>query len=239
MAELSTPLAAADERYGEAIAWFDGQEQTTYRELSAAVMHRVAQLRHAGLRPAERVAFLPQADFSTLCAFWAVVACGAVACPISARFPADKQAELAARIGARWLSDYGDRTGPAPSPEELLTDDQAPATIILSSGSTGEAKAIVHSWQAHAASAEGALRNMPLGVGDRWVAVSSASIQRVHKTPEKAGGGGRGGDERKPPVSIPLPFDEAVEGLLAVDPRAKKKPEPKPPAKKKPGRGKK
>ncbi len=169
MAELSTPLAAAHERYGEAIAWFDGQEQYTYRELSAAVMRRAAQLRHAGLRPTERVAFLPQADFSTLCAFWAVVTCGAVACPISTRFPADKQAELVARLGARWLSDYGDRTGPAPTPEELLTDDQAPATVILSSGSTGEAKAIVHSWQAHVASAEGALRNMPLGVGDRWV----------------------------------------------------------------------
>lgn len=37
---------------------------------------------------------------------------------------------------------------------------------------------------------------------------------------------------RKPPVRIPLPFDQAIEGLLAV------KPKKKPGAKKKPGKGK-
>jgi hypothetical protein len=30
--------------------------------------------------------------------------------------------------------------------------------------------------------------------------------------------------QRKPPVRIPLPFDTAVEGLLAIKPSAKKKP---------------
>lgn len=48
----------------------------------------------------------------------------------------------------------------------------------------------------------------------------------------------RGDGGRKPPVKIPLSFDKAVEGLLAVDPKGPVESARKKPAKKKPGRKK-
>ncbi|MEM7785892.1 MAG: AMP-binding protein, partial [Planctomycetota bacterium] len=48
-------------------------------------------------------------------------------------------------------------------------DEHAPATIILSSGSTGAPKPVIHSLAAHVVSATGSAKNLPLYPGDRWL----------------------------------------------------------------------
>jgi O-succinylbenzoic acid--CoA ligase len=48
-------------------------------------------------------------------------------------------------------------------------DDRAVATIVFSSGSTSQPKAIAHDLHAHLASASGSNQNLPIGMNDRWL----------------------------------------------------------------------
>jgi hypothetical protein len=57
----------------------------------------------------------------------------------------------------------------------------------------------------------------------------------VKRTEAAAIGRPRKNRQRKPPVRIPLPFDRAVEGLLAVAPKKKAKRKKKPGPKAEPG----
>ncbi len=73
-------------------------------------------------------------------------------------------------VAAKPLLGLGDRLD---SPAEVLEthpfDWNRPATILMTSGSTGEPKFVVHSFANHHASAVAANRNIPLGPGDRWL----------------------------------------------------------------------
>ena len=165
---MTWPLAEAAHHYPQAIAYDGPDGCCTYEELMQAVERRIARLQGAGVGPGEFIAMKPGNDLATLESFWALLGCGSVACPISPRFPPDKRRSVGEMLRAVWLQEVLDRPS-ARRRCEIHFDPRRPATVILSSGSTGEPKAVVHCWQAHAASAAGAARNMPLAVGDRWL----------------------------------------------------------------------
>jgi len=128
----------------------------------------------ANLHPGDHVAWCPRNDLEALMMFWAFQQRGCVTCPISDRFPIETRKEIVRRIDAQWVpglltKDLKDSPKAAASPSNRTDDRQRPATIILSSGTTGAPKAIVHTLAAHIENATGAATNMPLGPGDRWL----------------------------------------------------------------------
>ena len=161
---MTLPIQSAAQEYPDQLAYDDGIHQIKYSELEDALSK--LWVSNVGLEPGDHVAWCPRNDFDSFLTFWALQRMGCVACPISHRFPDAKRKEIVQRIDAKWLPELSESTGRETEPK--LADVTQPATIILSSGSTGVPKAIVHSMAAHIASAKGAAINMPLAPGDRW-----------------------------------------------------------------------
>lgn len=158
-------LVESCEAHGDAIAYQDGSQAVSYGDLLSLVERQSAALAAAGVGCGDRITWCPRNDLETLVAFWSIFALGAVACPISHRFPRPRQVEIANRLRASWLP----TVVPDETSQDVLFNGDIPATVILSSGSMGEPKAIVHTLEAHIASARGAACNMPLCVGDSWL----------------------------------------------------------------------
>jgi len=159
-----SPIHSATQKHPHCIAFDDGVGQIRYADLKDALSQTPA-MQLSDLHPGDHIAWCPQNDRDAFLTFWALQLRGCVACPISHRFPAAKRDEVVARIDAKWLSDFSEKETIPTAP----AIQGAPVTIILSSGSTGVPKAIVHSMEAHVASAKGAATNMPLAAGDRWL----------------------------------------------------------------------
>jgi O-succinylbenzoic acid--CoA ligase len=160
-------IKTAAQKHPDQLAFDDGENQIKYSDLEDLLAK--SQFSNLGLQSGEHVAWCPRNDFESLQFFWALQRIGCVACPISHRFPAEIRAEIVERIDAKWLPALVDSLKSSFAPRENATFMAPKATIILSSGSTGIPKAIVHSMAAHVANAEGVATNMPLGSGDRWL----------------------------------------------------------------------
>ncbi len=161
---IFSPIHLSTQKHPQQIAFDDGVVQIMYADLKDALSQTPA-MQLSGFQAADHVAWCPRNDCDAFLTFWALQLRGCVACPISHRFPEATRDEVVARIDARWLSDFSEKETKSTAP----AIQNAPVTIILSSGSTGAPKAIVHSMEAHVASAEGAATNMPLAAGDRWL----------------------------------------------------------------------
>lgn len=157
----------------------------SYAEFGQRVSRLCRALRRRGVGNGSRVGLMLAPGPDALALYFALPRIGACACPISARLPASQAARQLTRIGADCV--IVDESAlcdvPAMTVGELVADarpagdseggaeiswEQA-ATIVHTSGSTGELKAIVHSCRAHYYSAKGANENLPIGPGTRWM----------------------------------------------------------------------
>ena len=163
---MTIPIDSAAVNHPSALAFDDGALRITYADLIDLVSRsRVSRL--SDLRAGDHVAWCPRNDVDALVTFWSLLRRGCVVCPTSHRFPESTRREMFGRIDAKWLLDL---TAELPISESASSRSaELPSTIIFSSGTTGIPKAVVHSLEAHIASALGAGINMPLGSGDRWL----------------------------------------------------------------------
>ncbi len=164
--------AAAE--HPDQLAFEHGTLRATYAELmrDLSMAGSAFDRKIANLPARQHVAWNPRNDFVAFRSFWGIQRQSRVACPVSHRFPEVTRKEIVARLDACWLDDEFNLVGAEESARNDFQQNSRsapPATIILSSGSTGVPKAIMHSMAAHVASAEGAAKNMPLLPGDRWL----------------------------------------------------------------------
>ena len=166
---MTLPILTAAREHPGRIAFLDKDVRIDYAELKQAIQkHQV--MRHPKVKPGDHVAWCPDNDLDAFLTFWSLLCRGAVACPISHRFPIGRQQEIAARLDAHWLPELLAVQDEAKSLNHEVEDDPTkPATVILTSGSSGHPKAVVHSMAAHIASATGAATNMPIEPDDRWL----------------------------------------------------------------------
>ncbi|MFH1688406.1 MAG: o-succinylbenzoate--CoA ligase [bacterium] len=189
--ELPTGLLSAAARFPTAEAVVTSQRIYTYTDLTGLIRQSVASLKRQGFGPHERVATLVRNDVREIVLLHALWQLGAVVVPLSHRFPAPVVREYVSELGCVGLVCDSTQADDPQLPElrrlalsevvDLRLDgndkvdsadrpiDNRPATIMLTSGSSGRHKAVVHSLANHAHSALSSNTNLPLGPGDRWL----------------------------------------------------------------------
>ena len=159
-----------------------GQQPLDYGGLDARLNHLCRQLAQAGLASGDRLAAVVRGAQEDVLLAWACVRSGLVFCPLNPAFPLPRQADLAAQLDAcafwsagevpagNWLPLQLDFTGELPASEEAWPLEPArPSNMILTSGSSGAPKAVVHRLTNHLASALGSASRIPLTPGDGWL----------------------------------------------------------------------
>ncbi len=159
----------------------------SYQALDAAVHGTAGRLRAAGVAPGDRVALVPSRSPDAIVLLWALWRVGAVAVPLSRRLPAPARRAQAERAGCDGAvlpeaeQEPFSSMAPVVSLEAVVSegptrgddppeqDPERDATIVFTSGSTGQPKAALHTWANHLYSAKGANANLPLRSGDRWL----------------------------------------------------------------------
>jgi fatty-acyl-CoA synthase len=163
MALADVPALQALQR-PNAVALRFGPSQLSYGELAKACERVAAALWRMGVRPGERVAWLGANHPAQLLLLFAAARIGAILLPLNFRLAPSEWDALIADCSPRWLvhdegwrepaRDLGARQGIAVCAAEELGDDgeapattggpQSPALLVYTSGTTGRAKAAVH-----------------------------------------------------------------------------------------------
>ncbi len=169
------PLFRAARRFGRRPALIDGEGEVSFREWDAVVRSLGAVLprdRTIGLiaRPQRLTLFC-------LPVFWRR---GQTVVLLSPRAPEARVRRLAGMTGCRTVVDprtvlRGGRRRdvhalrrPAESDGGVFVDPRAVATVVFTSGSSGEPRPVAHRLESHLFSALGANAHIPFGPGDRW-----------------------------------------------------------------------
>jgi O-succinylbenzoic acid--CoA ligase len=161
----------------------------SYRTLDRVVTATAAHLRAIGVDPGMRVAVYLPRSWQAVVVLMAIMRAEAIASPISTRLPpARVMAHLQEIQSVLLITDDHDVTAAAEDELAVLTASAVlltgrserrtetwpvqadqPSTIIFTSGSSGTAKAALHTMGNHYFSAAGSNQNIPLRPGDRWL----------------------------------------------------------------------
>lgn len=183
------PLRSAAVASPDAPATMGSGGAITYADLDLRVTAVAARIEEQGLGDGARVAlYLPKSeDYVVL--LLALIRAGHVACPLSTRLPPASVAPLLRKAGCltlisdnealdladvsrlrlnELLDSHMGKDSSLPSEPPRLALDR-PATVVFTSGSTGEPKAALHTFGNHYRNAEGSNTNIPLVPDDRWI----------------------------------------------------------------------
>lgn len=147
----------------------EGGRRLSYAELDAASALTARRLAARGVGPGDRVAAAMPAcvDFAVL--LHAAPRLGAVLVPLSPRLGAADRDRLADAAGARVVVDApldGDEADVVP---RSGPDPAAPHSLLFTSGTTGEPKPVLLTWENHRASAMASAANLGVEPDDRWL----------------------------------------------------------------------
>lgn len=186
---VQCPLRSAALASPEAPAIVGSGGEISYGELDRRVTAAVARIEGLGVGEGARVALYLPKSAGYIVLFLALIRAGHVACPLSTRLPPAAVAPLLRKAACQALISDNKNLDPAGArklhPEALLDRHAGndspplsdppllalgrPATVVFTSGSTGEPKAALHIFGNHYYSALGSNANIALQPGDRWL----------------------------------------------------------------------
>jgi O-succinylbenzoic acid--CoA ligase len=178
-------VSQAARHFGSSPALVDATRVLSFADYHVQVARAAGALRNLGIRQGDRVALALPNGIDLVLILMGLLRLGAVACPVSTRLPLSGVQKCLQKVGARFLVAGGkqlrDLKATILTPRQVLSgsrekfpvDDrislQQHATILFSSGSTGEPKAILHSLGNHYYNALGSNENIRFEPGDRWL----------------------------------------------------------------------
>jgi O-succinylbenzoic acid--CoA ligase len=184
-AEMKCPIAGAARNQPDAAAYIAGNRTWSYAAMDLAV--RSAEEWFSRFDQGDVIAVHSPSAFEVTVIAWACVRRGLVFCPLSLRVPDATRIKMIEQVGARCLV-YRDAFPVDDVVESHAIDDIPmsgasgggdqgsrvlvtgnPATILFTSGSSGEPKGVLHVLQSHVASALASNASLSLGPGDRWL----------------------------------------------------------------------
>lgn len=170
------------------IALLAGAESITWEALNQQITSLVTYFSLQGVSQGQCVVLRGKNSAELLLSQLALIACGARVLPINPRLPERLLTELLPHLNVNAVIDFTDEMNVLAayrnldyplyhhfidddifSPVDFLTAIKQPATLILTSGSTGLPKAAVHSMAEHLNSAEGVVSVMNYQQGDCWL----------------------------------------------------------------------
>lgn len=170
------------------VALITDTESLTWKQLSQRITELASHLHNQGLRKNQTVVLRGKNSTDFVLCQLAILCCGARVLPLNPRLPTLLLAELLPHLNIDFAIDFDanseivlnfpvlDISEPFISSDEQAYhlpdfDDfiQQPATLILTSGSTGLPKAAIHSMLAHLDSANGVLQAMDYQQNDCWL----------------------------------------------------------------------
>jgi O-succinylbenzoic acid--CoA ligase len=174
LTDIVSPIKIAVQQYSNSAALIDNRQTILYSDLLDKILNITANLRDLDILPGSRVAITaePSADYILL--LLALLSYPAVACPISTRNPEIIIKKQIDRIKPKLLINEKNikdiikkNSNPLQLPDKLSLNNEA--SIIFSSGTTGDSKAVIHTLGNHYYSALGSNENIQLQTGDRWL----------------------------------------------------------------------
>jgi len=193
MHEIPCPLEQAARKFGRHPAIISGEKAISYEQYYSMAVSVGLGLAEQGIEPRQRVGIMADTSWEYVILLQALFRLGAAACPVSPRFPEKSILAILETIGCKTVIDECDklscgglrnirriglndvflcrpetRAGCGEGPP-VKADLDADATIILTSGTTGVPKAVLHSYGNHYFSALGSNENITVQPGDRWL----------------------------------------------------------------------
>ncbi|EOY8496292.1 TPA: o-succinylbenzoate--CoA ligase [Providencia stuartii] len=172
----------------EAVALITDIEPLTWEQLNQRVMRLAYHFTQQGLRDGQTVVLRGKNSVELLLSQLATLYCGAKVLPLNPRLPESLLAELLPHLNIDFAIDFDDGLLAKFTYPILAVSERAvtahewehhlphfshaktqPATLILTSGSTGLPKAAVHNVLAHLDSANGVLQAMDYQQHDCWL----------------------------------------------------------------------
>ena len=158
--------------YGAAVALAGAEhppgEGVSYRRLADAAGGWVERFRAYGLTPGSRLTVQAE-NSAVLAAFlYGVWSAGLLPLILSPLLPVQRVRELGTELRSGPPFTAADLDLPSGGGADPV-DPHAPATALLTSGSTGNPRAVVHTLANHLYSAIGSAANLPLERDDRWL----------------------------------------------------------------------
>ena len=156
----SIALAGAEHPPGEGLS---------YRRLAQAADGWVERFRAYGLTPGSRITVQTENSTVLVAFLYGVWCAGLFPLILTPLLPVGRVRELATELRCGPPFTAGDLDLPAGGASADPVDPDAPATALLTSGSTGMPRAVVHTLANHLYSAIGSAANLPLERDDRWL----------------------------------------------------------------------
>jgi o-succinylbenzoate---CoA ligase len=193
MHKINCPVQKAADTFGAYPAIIADKAAISYKQLCPMVASLAFGLGKKGLRGGQRIGIIADTCWEYVVLLQALLRLGAVVCPVSPRFADKGIVELLETIGCCTVIDFLGRLSSAVSKHirkmhfndvrgclswdhegcggspGLMTDLDADATIVWTSGTSGSPKAALHSYGNHYYSAVGANDNISVEPGDRWL----------------------------------------------------------------------
>jgi len=134
--------------------------------LEGPINYLAYSLKRKGITPGEKVAFIASNERSVVILFLALFRLGAIACPLSTRFPNLKP--YLDILKPEFLLDVNQLSfAKAPLLSYQIREDQL-ATMIFTSGSSAQPKIACHTYGNHLYSALGINERLPFGAEESW-----------------------------------------------------------------------
>lgn len=143
----------------------------TYLELDNAINSLCNFLKESGIKKDERIAFIAKSQPSTILLLFALFRLSAIACPLSYRIPQEQLRSHFSNLSASHIIDP--ETLPLSPVHRASRFDSiqlnAPATFLLTSGSSGSPKAACLSFANHYYNALGAIPSLKVDPSSHWL----------------------------------------------------------------------
>ncbi len=167
--EVSCPIFEQASQNPHHLALITDERTWTYAQLDGAIHSLTRFLKKTGIKEKDHIPFIAKSHLSTILLLFALFRMGAVACPLSFRIPQEKLPQLFKDLRAAHI--FEPETLPlqsepsSPSTICLYT----PATLLLTSGSSGFPKIASHTYANHYYNALGATAAYHLESSSRWL----------------------------------------------------------------------
>jgi O-succinylbenzoic acid--CoA ligase len=186
MPEFRRVLDSAAEAYGTHPFLRTPSGSVKYSEFRAAIDRVSGNLLKREISASDRIGVVAENSIQTVITILSLINIGAVACPISVRFPqlmietiarkhglraivTDRPEHLPENIPCIFMNEVNEQTGSESPRIEFPNNPHRIATVMLTSGSTATPKGVAQTFGQHYHNAVGANRNIPFEPGDRWL----------------------------------------------------------------------